>query len=169
MKKVFVKKNEFGFSYQVEGNKGYYYFPNSVNSRDSLLLYLAGKYDDIDLQFVNQAGKPAKVYSFKSGKTSAIVDFDPASLIPFDNSDRMTETEKLEFLQSHCTPEINTDAEKIEADNERIKYYLNKVSDDVRMEYKKLLDERMTPEYLKQLCERHASTKFNLPAEVIFE
>lgn len=167
MKKVFIKKNEFGFSYQTEGDRGYRYFPDPVNNRQTIENYLRSLYNAVDLQFVNQAGQPAKLYTIKSGEKIAgervaTVDFDRK----FVFNDVTSDAEKLEFLRFHL-PE-DPEVEGLESDHDKVMSYLQQADEGLKSDYKIMIAEKLTPEVMKIQCEKNALSFGDFKAEVVF-
>jgi hypothetical protein len=168
--KVFIKKTEFGFQYQTEGNKGFNYFNNGINTREDMLRFFKQRFDTTELIFVNKEGKPVKYYTIKKGETLlghpfAMVDYEKQFLIEPDMF--VTDAEKLDFLQNHSSMKMDIEAGKLTTDQEKIKYYLNVIPDETKEIYKTFLNEKLSPDVLRELCENNAKT-YSLPAEVEF-
>lgn len=170
MKKIFIKQTKYGFSYQPEGDSGYRYFPDKVTSRKNIEQYLRGVYDEIELQYVNRAGQPAKIYTIKSGERFAgsmfaTVDYDKQFLLNAD----VPETEQLDWLKGFSSYTQDNEADKLESDKEKIKFYLNNLGADVKTQYQQFLDDKLTPEIIRGLCKKNALLYDPpLPAEVEF-
>ena len=179
--KVFVKKEKFGFTYKIEGNQGFRYFTGDINTRVQMIEYFEqgrhsstkGKYNTPDIVFCNQQGTPAVHYKIVEGKTFvgqkyAIVDHDEQKKFLFESNEVVSNEDNLEFLRGHSTRQQDQEADKLETDLERIKYYLKNVAEETKVDYKQFLDEKMTADVLKDLCIKNAAT-YELPAEIIFE
>jgi hypothetical protein len=171
MRKILVRRNNKYnyFEYKSEGGGSFQIFPDWVNSTDKIKQYFVEqKRDTPDIIFCNQEGQPAKLYNIKldekfAGHQFAMVDFEKKFL--FEAEFFVPDAEKLNFLQDHSSMKQDQEAIKIENDSEKIKYYLNSVSDETKFLYQNFLAEKMTPDVLKELCENNART-YGLPAEI---
>lgn len=174
--KAFIRKNKFGFQYRIEGNTGFNYFPDDVKlTPEGMKAYFQrGGRDEPDLVFCNQAGIPAVHYKIVKGKTFAgqkyaIVDHDEKKIFLFDANEICTAEEKITFLKDHSTRQQDLEADKIEDLNERINFYLSNCVEETKKEFKQMIEEKITPKVLKELCEVNAAGYDpSLPAEVEF-
>jgi len=73
--------------------------------------------------------------------------------------------DKLDFFRDHSTRVQDIEANKLETDQDRIKFYLNNCADETKVQYKEFIDSALTSDVLKQQCELNAKG-FGLPAEV---
>jgi len=162
--KVFFRKTDFGFQYQKEGDTAWTYFPNGINTIYDVRTY----FQDNDIVFVNQQGVPAKLYIIKPGEKIAgqrIATVDHGRKFVFD--DITTDAEKLEFLRYHI-PEDN-EVEALEIDKDKVTAYLKKADEELKKALKNMIADKLTPEVIKELCEKNSRDCYQLPAEVIFE
>jgi hypothetical protein len=173
--KVKVRMSKYGFMYCLEGGRCFTYFPDSVTSIEHMKRYFVngghtsarGIFDEPSIQFVNQEGRPAKIFTVKPDK-KIIVDFnrqflyDPSEVVPIED--------KLNFFRDHATREQDIEADKLASDSERIKYYLSVSTKETKAEYQKLIDESLTPDSIRTICSENAkSFDPQLEADVIFE
>lgn len=172
MRKFLVRRNNKYnyFEYKSEGGGSFQIFPDWVNSTDKIKQYFVEqKRDTPDIIFCNQEGKPAKLYTIKTGEKFAgsmfaTVDFEKKFL--FEAELFVPDAEKLSFLQDHVTKDQGQEASKL-TDQERIKYYLSNVTDETKVQYKQFINEKMTPDVLRDLCINNAKT-YGLQAEIEF-
>jgi pectin methylesterase-like acyl-CoA thioesterase len=173
--KILVKHTDFGFQYQTEGSKGFKYFADGVNTIEQVKQYFmngrhasGGQYNEPEIVFCNQEGKPAKLYTIKTGEKYAgsmfaTVDYSKRFLL--DSNDFVPDSEKLEFFLNHSSMKQDQEASKIESDSDKVKFYLNNVTEETKFLYKNFLNEKMTPDVLKELCENNAKS-YGLPASI---
>jgi hypothetical protein len=175
--KVKVRNSKYGCQYQIENDRGFTYFPNGVTTIPAMKHYfvngghmsIKGSFDEPDIVFCNQAGQPAKLYTIRSGEKLlgqriATVDYDKKFIFV----DITTDADKLDFLRNHSTRVQDQEADRLETDQEKIKFYLNNCTEETKLQFKELIDSALTSDVLKQQCEENAKG-YNLPAEVIFE
>jgi hypothetical protein len=177
MMKMKIRKTEFGFQYCRDTDTLFKYFPQNIVTIEQMKHYFvnAGYHsgderEAPEMMFVDRSGKPTKLYTIERkkrfmGSLFATVDLD--KIFPFDNS-IVTESERLAFLKDHATHEAEHEAEQIPDTQARIKYYISKASEETKVEYQKMIDEKLTDDVLRKQCEENAKT-WELPAEVIFE
>ena len=170
--KVFIKKTQFGFQHRKEGDTAWTYFPNDVNKTSEGMkeYFQRNTRDPREIIFCNPEGMPAKLYSVKlnetlAGHKFATVDYDKQFLIEPDMF--VTDAEKLDFLQNHSSMKMDQEANKLTTDQEKIKYYLSNVDDLTKEQFKAYLNEKLTPDVIKEICVNNAKT-YSLPAEVEF-
>jgi hypothetical protein len=167
MKRISIKVTEYGFTYQPEGDIGFRNFPDFVKSRTNIEDYLRSFYDKIELQFVNQTGQPAKLYTIKpgekiAGERIATVDYEKKFIF----EDITSDSEKLEYLRSRL-PE-DAEAEGLESDHDRVISYLQQADEALKADYKQMIADKLTPDVMREQCAKHAKG-FNKFAEVMFE
>lgn len=164
--KAYIRKNKFGFQFRLEGNTGFNYFPDDVKlTPEGMKAYFQrGGRNEPELIYVNQAGQPAKLYTIKPGEKLAgqrIATVDNDKKFVFD--DVTSDAEKLEFLRYHL-PE-DPEAEKLESDHDKVISYLKNADEEIRSAFKNMINDKLTPEVMKELCVNNAKT-YGLPAEV---
>jgi hypothetical protein len=167
MTKVFIKKSEFGFQYQIEGGRGFNYFHDGIDSREAIIRYFQERHDDTIIVWVNKAGEQAKIYTIKpgeklAGQRIATVDYDKKFV--FD--DITTDLEKLEFLKFHL-PE-DPEVERLESEKDKVTGYLQNADEGTKTALKQMIADKLTPEVMRQQCEKNAEG-YGLPAEIEFE
>lgn len=170
--KAFIKKTQFGFQYRKEGDTMWTYFPDNVKlTPEGMKTYLQrGSRDEPDLIYANKAGQSCKHYSIKPGERYGghlFATVDGGEKFLFDTSEFVPDADKLDFLKNHSTRQQDLEADKIENLNERVKYYLSLCADETKAEFKQFIDEKMTPDVLRELCANNAKT-YELPAEIEF-
>jgi hypothetical protein len=180
MRKILVHKNQkYGhFEYKFEGDKGFRIIPSWVDSKEKIIQWYTagghtgthGQYDLPEVVFCNEKGIPAVHYRIKlnemlAGHKFAMVDYDKQFLIEPDMF--VPDAEKLEFLQDHSSVKMDQEASKLTTDQEKIMYYLNVIPDETKEIYKTFLNEKLTPDVIKEICTNNART-YSLPAEVEF-
>jgi hypothetical protein len=168
--KVYVRKNKFGFQYQKEGDTSWTYFPDNIEKTAGSMkeYFQRNTRDPREIVFCNPEGKPAKLYTIKTsekfgGHKFATVDFEKKFIFEADLF--VPDAEKLEFLQDHSSMNQDQEASKLENTQDKIKFYLNNVNEETKVLYKNFLNEKMTPDVLREICTNNAKT-YSLPAEV---
>ena len=165
--KTFIKKTKFGFQYRIEGNTGFNYFPDDVKlTPEGMKAYFQrGGRNEPEIVFCNQAGQPAKLYTIKpgekiAGQRIATVDNDKKFIF----NDVTTDVEKLEFLRYYLSEDA--EAEKLESDHDKVTAYLKNADEGIKNSFKNMISDKLTPEVMKQQCEKNAKDCYQLPAEI---
>lgn len=171
MKSITVSKDQFGLIYKSEVNSASWQrFPDGVTTPEQINNYFTngGRYDKPQIIFYGDKEGQKKLYQIikKGDKVTALVDFE--KILSFADSDFMTINEQLEFLQQKAPTEVTREAEQLETDKEKFRYYLENAEPDIKVELQNRINERMTETRIKELCQAHAKEYFNKEAIVEF-
>ena len=175
--KALIRKNKFGYQYRFEGDSGFKYFADNVTTKEEMQQYFVngkhatsgGTFNAPDIVFVNEQNTPAKTYQVIPdkrilGMRYATLDHTDKMLC-FEYNDVIPPETSIHFFQGHTTSIQDAEADKMESDQAKIKYYLSVVADSTKEAYQQIYDEHLTESVIKELCDKNAKT-FELPAEV---
>ena len=170
MRTVTVTKDAFGLMYKSEVNSALWQrFPDGIKTQSDIVNYITngGKWDT-QIVFIGDKSGDKKLYQVtrKGNKITALVDFQ--NILSFAASDFMSFSEQIEFLQQKATTEVTREAEQLETDKEKFRYYLENANQDCIDELRIRINETMTDSKITELCKLHAKEYFNKEAIVEF-
>ena len=171
MRTITVAKDQFGMIYKSEFNSASWErFPDDVTTPEQIENFFTqnGKYDKPQLIFSGDKSGSKKLYQVtrKGNKITALVDFQ--NILSFAASDFMSFSEQIEFLQQKATTEVTREAEQLETDKEKFRYYLENANQDCIDELRIRINETMTDSKITELRKLHAKEYFNKEAIVEF-
>lgn len=166
-----ITKDTFHFCYREPGSATWNYFPDNVKNQTDMLNFFTqnGRLDTPELIFQgNKTGEKGKLYQIcRTGNLiEAWVDF--YKKLTFEPEQFMAVPEQIAFLQQKATTEVTREAEQLETEKDKLRYYLENADPDIKAELQNRINERMTETRIMELCQAHAKEYFEKDAIVEF-
>lgn len=167
MTHCYVTKDKWGFKYRRSQTESWTYFPDNVLSHRDMENYLTrnGRFDHVELSFTTDNDRSSKYYQIhkdKNGLPVAKVDFERA--LPFLETDFASIPEQIDFLSIHASREQDAEASKL-SESERLAFYKKIATPETLQQLKEMIQGKITPARISELCQEHALRYFLIPSE----
>lgn len=147
MRNFYVTRDKRSWRYRENLTASWSFFDDSVvDSKTMQAFFMRGNHDPVSLSFTDETGKPAKIIEAKRGNGKINITINAGERCPeLKETDFIPENEQIKFFSGKQTDEVNMEALKLQP-YYAVKYYKKMADLETSDEFRDLVKEKMSNE-----------------------